>query len=86
MTLTVSTKPSVPDSVSRGEARQGDLQVLPACVGNQVSTPAVAQLVGNDIHILTVTTDDGRGSKRVNGVLHAWQFCQQRQFRYQVYD
>ena len=49
-----------------------DIQVLPAAAGDQVSTPAVSELVGNNINVLLVTTDDGRGSKGEDGVLHAY--------------
>lgn len=48
-----------------------DSQVFPARVGNQVATPAVAQLMSNDIHILAVAADNCRGGKGVDGVLHA---------------
>ena len=47
------------------------LQVLPAGVGHEVPTPAVAQLMGNHIHILPVTTDDSRRCKGVDWILHA---------------
>ena len=49
-----------------------DSQMLPAAVCHQVTTPAVGKLVGNDINVLLVTTDDGRCRKCENGILHAW--------------
>lgn len=49
----------------------GFLQMLQACVGNKVATPAMAQLVSDDVDILAVSADDGGSSKCVNGVLHA---------------
>lgn len=49
-----------------------NIQVLPAAAGDQVSTPAVSELVGDNINVLLVTTDDGRGSKGEDGVLHAY--------------
>lgn len=50
-----------------------DLQVLPACIGNQVTAPTVAQFMGDNVYVLAVPTDDGWRGKGVNGILHAWQ-------------
>lgn len=48
-----------------------DLQMLPAATSHKVSAPAVTELVGNDIDILTIAADDCRGSKSEDGVFHA---------------
>jgi hypothetical protein len=46
-------------------------KVLPRAVGHQVTTPAVGQLVGNDIDILAVLGDNTGSSESKDGVLHA---------------
>lgn len=45
--------------------------MLPAAACDEVAAPAVAQLVGNYVYILTVAADDGWGGERENGVFHA---------------
>lgn len=45
--------------------------MLPARVGNKITAPAVAKLVGNDINILSVTADDGGSCEGVDWVLHS---------------
>lgn len=52
-----------------------DPQMLPACIGYKVTTPAVAELMSNNINVLTITADDRRCGKGVDGVLHTF-FCQ----------
>lgn len=45
--------------------------MLPRSVRDEVTAPAVGELVGNDVNVLLVTADDGGRSKGVDGVLHA---------------
>lgn len=55
-----------------GNAYLRDSQVLPAAASHQVSTPAVTELMSNDIDILTIAADNRRGGKGVDGVFHAY--------------
>jgi hypothetical protein len=51
--------------------RHSNLQMFPATTCNQVSTPGMAQLVSNDIDVLTITADDCGCCEGVDGVFHA---------------
>lgn len=55
--------------------------MLPAAAGYEVATPTVAQLVGDNVYILTVATDNGRGSEREDGVFHAYHSCKHTRTR-----
>lgn len=46
--------------------------MLPAATCDKVAAPAMAQLVGNYVYILTVAADDGWGRERENGVFHTF--------------
>ena len=46
--------------------------MFPAAACHEVSAPAVAQFMGNNIDVLPVPADDGRGSKCKDGILHAY--------------
>ena len=46
--------------------------MFPAAAGYQVTAPAVGQLVCDNVHILPVTTNEGRGSEGEDGILHAY--------------
>ncbi len=47
------------------------LEVLPAGVADQVSRPGMGELVGDDVDVLAVVRDDGRGGEGEDGVFHA---------------
>ena len=49
---------------------QQDSQMLPAAVSDEVATPAVAELVGNDIHVLSISADECWCRKCEHGVFH----------------
>ncbi|KAH3664117.1 hypothetical protein OGAPHI_004831 [Ogataea philodendri] len=46
-------------------------EVFERSVRDQVSGPAVGQLVGNDVHVLSVARDDGWGDKSAVWMLHS---------------
>mmetsp|Transcript_36627 Transcript_36627/g.79977 ORF Transcript_36627/g.79977 Transcript_36627/m.79977 type:complete len:203 (-) Transcript_36627:574-1182(-) len=46
-------------------------EVLPGCIGHQVTGPAVRNLVGHDVHQRTVTSQQSRCQKSQTRVLHA---------------
>lgn len=46
-------------------------QMLPTCIRYQVSTPAVTQLMRDNVHVLAITADDGGCGEGVDRVLHA---------------
>jgi hypothetical protein len=57
----------------KGEGVEGvNTLMLPAATGDQVTTPAVAQLMGNDIDILSITTDDSWCGKGKDWILHSY--------------
>ena len=46
-------------------------EVLPGAGGDEVAGPRVRELVGDDVDVLAVAGDDGRGCESVDWVLHA---------------
>ncbi len=46
--------------------------MFPAAAGYQVTAPAVGKLVCDNVHILPVSADEGRGSEGEDGILHAY--------------
>ena len=49
------------------------LQVLPASIRNQITTPAMCQFMRNNINVLAITADNSGSCERVNRILHAYQ-------------
>src|ERR1700761_276291 len=45
-------------------------EVLPRCVGDEIATPCVGELMCDDVYVLSVTGDDGRSGEGVDGIFH----------------